>query len=102
MKRREPKGNATYGFFPLWNPHSSLGSEPTNRNHEDRVPAPPPVAGSGVDARTVLAGKGPLRRAKNRRALAGLRAVLAGGRCDGRLRREHDRARDLVTKPVTG
>ena len=19
-----PKGNATYGFFPLWNPHSSL------------------------------------------------------------------------------
>src|SRR4051794_41648680 len=23
--RKQPKGNETYGFFPLWNPHSSLG-----------------------------------------------------------------------------
>ena len=34
----EPKGNETYGFFPLWNPPSSLCSEPTSGNQEDRVP----------------------------------------------------------------
>jgi hypothetical protein len=65
----EPNGNETYGFFPLWNPPSSLCSEPTSGNQDDRVPAPPPVA-EERDARTVLAGKGPLRRAKSGRALA--------------------------------
>src|ERR1041384_3465288 len=65
----EPKGNETYGFFHLWNPPSSLCSEPTSGNQDDGVPAPPPVA-EERDARTVLAGKGPLRRAKSGRALA--------------------------------
>src|SRR5690242_15681510 len=26
----EPKGNETYGFFPLWNPHSSLHAAPSS------------------------------------------------------------------------
>ena len=46
-----PKGNATYGFFPLWNPHSSLQapiaqSSPAGIT-SDRVPAPPPVEMDG-------------------------------------------------------
>ena len=46
-----PKGNATYGFFPLWNPHSSLPtpiaqSSPAGIT-SDRVPAPPPVEMGG-------------------------------------------------------
>jgi hypothetical protein len=42
----------------------------------------------------VLAGKGPLRRARNRRALACSAPFWRTWRCDGRLRREHDRARN--------
>jgi len=42
-----------------------------------------------ANVRTVLAGKGPLRRAKNRRAPCRLRAALTIGHRDGRLRREH-------------
>ena len=42
-----PKGNATYGFFPLWNPHSSLPTPiaqgPPAGIISDRIPAPPPV-----------------------------------------------------------
>jgi hypothetical protein len=38
-------------------------------HHQERVPASPPVE-SSPDTRTVLDGKGPLRRAKHRRALA--------------------------------
>ncbi len=46
-----PKGNPTYGFFPLWNPHSSLPtlnaqSSPAGIS-SDRVPAPPPVEMGG-------------------------------------------------------
>jgi len=80
----EAKGNETCGFFPLWKPYSSLygarshralgggpqtRSEPTSRNHVDRVPSGPPVE-NRIPATTVLAGKGSLRRAKHRRALA--------------------------------
>jgi hypothetical protein len=50
-----------------------------------------------VNARTVLAGKGSLRRAKSRRALAGCAPFRPTSTCDGRLRREHD-SRD-VRKP---
>jgi len=61
---RQPKGNETRRFLSLWKPFLPFfpRSGPTNRNHEDRVPATPPV--HGRDARTVLAGKGSLRRAK--------------------------------------
>ena len=42
-----PKGNATYGFFPLWNPHSSLPTPSAQSSPagitSDRVHAPPPV-----------------------------------------------------------
>ena len=59
-------------------------SKLTNGNH--CVPAPPPVQ-SGGSARTVLAGKGSLRRAQNRRALAGSapfwRPTNATGGSDG-------------------
>jgi hypothetical protein len=44
-----------------------------------------------VNARTVLDGKGPLRRAKNRRTLAVCAPFRPTGTCDGRLRREHFR-----------
>jgi hypothetical protein len=46
-----PKGNATYGFFPLWNPHSSLPTPIAQSSpagiYSDCVPAPPPVDMSG-------------------------------------------------------
>ena len=46
-----PKGNATYGFFPLWNPHSSLPTPNAQSSPagitSDRVPAPPPVEMGG-------------------------------------------------------
>ena len=65
-------------------------SEPTNGNHGDCVPAGPPVEWRG-DARTVLAGKGSLRRAKIRRALACCAPFRRSQSRDGRLRREHSR-----------
>ena len=46
-----PKGNATYGFFPLWNPHSSLPTPIAQSSPAGItgacVPAPPPVEGGG-------------------------------------------------------
>lgn len=56
-------------------------------HQQERVPATPPIEGV-PNARTVLAGKGSLRRAKNARPCP-LRSVLAERVCDGRLRREH-------------
>ena len=65
---------------------SGAGSELTSGNHRDRVPAPPPVDVLR-SARTVLAGKGSLRRAKTGRALAGCapfwRSVVATGGSGG-------------------
>ena len=57
-------------------------------HQQERVPATPPVEMDG-SARTVLAGKGSLRRAKSRRALALCAPFWRRGLCDGRLRREH-------------
>jgi hypothetical protein len=51
-------------------------------------PPKPPVE-AVVDARTVLAVKGSVRRAKQRRALDGCAPFRPDGDCDGRLRREH-------------
>jgi hypothetical protein len=84
---RRAKGNETCGFFPLCNPHSSLkhGSE---THQQERVPAKPPVEVC-VNARTVLADKGSLRRAKSRRALVGSAPFRPKQPRDGRLRREH-------------
>src|SRR3954447_14203769 len=49
--------------------HRPCCPKPTLQAHQrERVPAPPPVE-AAVDARTVLAVKGSLRRAKPRRAL---------------------------------
>ena len=58
-------------------------------HQRERVPAPPPVDVS-VDARTVLAIKGSLRRAKNGRALARCAPLWTGEIGDGRLRRDHE------------
>lgn len=67
--------------------------KPTLKAHQrERVPAKAPVE-AGVDARTALAVKGSLRRAKPRRALDGSAPFRPGGNCDGRLRREHSTAR---------
>jgi len=56
-------------------------------HQQERVPATPPIEGV-VSARTVLAHKGSLRRAK-RRALVGSAPFRPIQSCDGRLRREH-------------
>jgi hypothetical protein len=56
-------------------------------HQQERVPATPPIEGVGR-ARTVLADKGSLRRAK-RRALVGSAPFRPIHPCDGRLRREH-------------
>ena len=57
-------------------------------HQRERVPAPPPVDVL-VDARTVLAAKGSLRRAKNGRALDCSAPFRPDRIRDGRLRREH-------------
>src|SRR5262249_36747967 len=62
--------------------------ETLKAHQQERVPAPPPVGVAG-SATTVLAGKGSLRRAKQRRALACCAPLWPGHHCDGRLRREH-------------
>jgi len=65
-----------------------LPSTRLRAHQRERVPAKPPVE-AGVDARTVLAIKGSLRRAKHRRALDVSAPFRPDGDCDGRLRREH-------------
>ena len=57
-------------------------------HQQERVPATPLVV-AHVSARTVLAGKGSLRRAKSRRALARSAPFRRTRLCDERLRREH-------------
>ena len=57
-------------------------------HQQERVPATPPVE-TPASATTVLAGKGSLRRAKLRRALASSAPLWRAILCDGRLRREH-------------
>ena len=57
-------------------------------HQQERVPATPLVAAC-VGIRTVLAGKGPLRRAKSRRALANCAPFRLVHLRDERLRREH-------------
>jgi hypothetical protein len=65
-----------------------LPSTQLQAHQQERVPATPPVA-DPLGARTVLAVKGSLRRAKNRRALDCCAPFRPDGNCDGRLRREH-------------
>ncbi len=113
QRAREPKGNETYGFFPLRNPYSSLRLADGVSTVEERGRQRPALSSpAGItlivfplrrpsmiaDARTVLAGKGSLRRAKSRRALAGCAPFRPIGHRDGRLRREHDQ-RDLRHGP---
>jgi hypothetical protein len=57
-------------------------------HQQERVPATPLVV-ANVSARTVLAGKGSLRRAKSRRALARSAPFRRTRLRDERLRREH-------------
>lgn len=61
---------------------------PLKAHQQERVPATPPVA-VVPGARTVLAVKGPLRRAQKRRALDCCAPFRPSGNRDGRLRREH-------------
>ena len=64
------------------------GSGTHHRESRHLVPAAPSV--SMVHARTVLGGKGPLRRGTNRRALASCAPFWLQTIRDGRLRREPD------------
>ena len=57
-------------------------------HQQERVPATPPVECT-LNAKTVLAGKGSLRRAESRRALASSAPFRPELFRDGRLRREH-------------
>src|SRR6516162_7789802 len=69
-------------------------SELTSRMHEGLVIPPDPPVVVCPNARTVLAGKGPLRRARTRRALACCAPFRPWERaCDGRLRRDHEAGR---------
>jgi hypothetical protein len=86
----EAKGDETYGFFPFGIPFFPWPQSPPTGITRDRIPATPPVEMN--NARAVLAGKGSLRRAKKRRALAGCAPLRRSGHYDGRLRREHDPA----------
>ena|ERR1035438_7942308 len=61
---------------------------PLQAHQREHVPATPPVD-FVLGARTVLAVKGSLRRAKHRRALDGCAPFRPSGGRDGRLRREH-------------
>src|SRR5262245_3398040 len=95
---KQAKGNETWRFLsPLESPFFPFALSPpagimtiVSRYAARR---------QSVNARPVLAGKGPLRRAKNRRALACSAPFWPDGNCDGRLRREHDRRRDPVFNP---
>src|SRR3954453_20236898 len=63
--------------------HRPCCPKPTLQAHQrERVPAPPPVE-AAVDARTVLAVKGSLRRAKPRRALDDSAPFRPKDDCDG-------------------
>jgi len=64
-----------------------------HRDSRDLVPAAPPV-GKGSNRRTVLGGKGSLRRGQSR-ALASCAPFCRGIFRDGRLRREPDPTRFL-------
>src|ERR1043165_8128720 len=86
-RRWEPKGNETNGFFPLWDPSSSLGSEPTSGNQEDRVPATPPVE-SGRECQNGARRQGSAAPRQKAARPCPLCAVPAWRRRDGRLRRE--------------
>jgi hypothetical protein len=99
---QRPKGDATYGFFPLWNPPSSLRrSKLTSRMHEVLVTHRPARRKRTGNTTTVLAGKGTLHRAKSRRALA-LCAPLWGSEfSDGRLRRDHEAGADVGLRPTS-
>jgi hypothetical protein len=71
-------------------PEAVLGpavQNPFKAHQRESVPAPPPVEQRG-SARTVLAVKGSLRRAKMRHALDGCAPFRLNGNRDGRLRRE--------------
>jgi hypothetical protein len=69
------------------------GSGTHHREPDRLAPAAPPVQRTG--RRTVLGGKGPLRRAQKRRALASSAPFCMSITDDGRLRREPDDQRFL-------
>ena len=72
------KGGNEGGLKPNAEPTSGKGNFPARAARRDER-----------DARTVLAVKGSLRRAKNRRALDGSGPFRRQHHCDGRLRREN-------------
>jgi hypothetical protein len=75
--------------------------DPLEAHQRERVPAPPPVdwrSGAG----TVLAVKGSLRRAKQRRALDRCAPFRPDRSRDGRLRREHGTRLAPKDKTPTG
>src|SRR5262245_17002791 len=84
---------------------SILPSTRLKAHQQDRDPANPPVQ-SLVDARTVLAVKGSLRRAKLRRALDSSAPFRPDLNRDGRLRRDHSMAcaknKRLAFLPLVG
>jgi hypothetical protein len=83
---KSQRGTKPTVSFPFGIP--ILPSTRLRAHQRERVPAPPPVE-AVVDARTVLAVKGSLRRAKCGRALDSSAPFRPNRACDGRLRREH-------------
>ena len=98
---QRPKGDTTYGFFPLWNPPSSLRrSELTSRMHEVLVTHRPARRERIAHPTTVLVVKGTLRRAKSRRALDHCAPLWTDAFSDGRLRRDHEAGADVGLRPT--
>ena len=94
----ETKGNIFWKFplrffdtvsFPFGIPILPYNRKQLKAHQQEHVPAKPPVERL-ANARTVLAVKGSLRRAKLRRALDGSAPFRPTGSRDGRLRREHE------------
>src|SRR5438093_8336596 len=92
--RRNPDKHGTAGY-KTHGPDESSDVKKLRAHQQERVPAPPPVDGRG-NARTVLAGKGSLRRAHARPCLLcsvlgywdQRRAAPAGTRCQSGRRKK--------------
>jgi len=87
----QTKGGRNQRFLPpLESPFFPCRSELTSRMHKVLVIPPARPSQAGGNTTTVLAGKGALRRAKSRRALAPCAPLWPPKYSDGRLRRDHE------------
>ena len=99
--QKEPRGTKPTVSFPFGIPILPYNRKQLKAHQQEHVPAKPPVERL-ANARTVLAVKGSLRRAKLRRALDGCAPFRPDHYRDGRLRREHEMPARKAQKNKTG